>query len=334
MAQSGPSSWGEPVDAEAFASVTRRVDRLCAKGALDEALDLLKSTWPGRPEAELHTSRVDSLVVRAVIEAWLGRTQEAFDTLEATVRCGASAPLDAQTFDSLRTLSGWMDLERRNDERLGRERAASRVELIVRLPIGLRTDETAPAMLILHGDPGNLERIQGMWPSDAIVGRGLIVAYVQSSQLRSTGRYVWSSDPGVARSDVRKAFRDLCQRCSVDKEHVILAGFSAGATVALDLVFGHALPAAGFICLSPGRRPGSLTREAVAAEAVRGVRGAFLEGLDDWPDEEEREMVEMMEQEGFPFELMLHEGAGHVVPPDFADRLDRALRFILEPSRS
>jgi len=270
------------------------------------------------------------LIVRAVLQVWLRRPHEAIETLEAMARCNVSVPLAFRAFDSLRALPGYADLERRNDALLARERAAASVETDVQSPADLRSDEAAPLMLMLHGDPRNLARSRGMWPPDPIVAQGVIVAYLQSSQLSSASRYVWSADLAVARSDVQEAFRAVAQRYPVDETRVILAGFSAGATVALDLIFGHEFPTVGFVCLSPGERPESFTRENVAAAAARGVRGVFLEGSDGWPDEEEQEMVQTMRDAGLPIELMLHEGAGHVAPPDFAERLGRAVGFVLE----
>ena len=326
-----PFGWSEPVDPDVYGAVTHEVDRLCSVRSLNEALDLIESTWPGRPTTALHPSRIDPLIVRAVLEVRLDRPSEAFGILDAMARCGASVPLDAAVFDSLKALPGYADLRQRNGALLARERAGAAVEIDVLSPIALGPEAPAPLMLVLHGDPGNLGRSRAMWPAGPIVERDVFVAFVQSSQLQSTGRYVWSPDPALARSDVRKAYRDLCRRHPVDKDRVILAGFSAGATVALDLVIGCGFPAVGFVCVSPGGRPESFAPATVADAKARGVRGVFLEGSDEWPDEETAEMVDAMEDGGLPVELMLHEGPGHVAPPDFAERLARAVGFILAP---
>jgi len=327
-----PVLWTQPADPEVHAKVTRQVDRLFDPGGHREALDLLESTWPGLPEMELHTSLIDILILKAYFQTQINRPGDALATLEAMSRCGVSSFLSSPAYASIRALPGYAELARRNDALLTRERSEARVESDAYLPRDLRRGEAAPLMLVLHGDPGNLAKTRDEWPTAAIVSRGVIVAYLQSSQLRSTSRYVWMADPAVARADVQAAFRDLCQRHSVDTSRVILAGFSAGAATALDLVFGQMVPAVGFIGLCAGDIPEHFTRERVLAAKERGVRGVFFEGEENWPDEEEEAMLQTMQEAGLPIELVINEGCGHGAPHDFPEKMDRALDFILGES--
>jgi len=329
-----PILWIRPADPEVYAKVTRQVDRLFDPGGHREALDLLESTWPGLPETELHTSLIDILTLKAYFQAQINRPADALATLEAMSRCGVSNSISSPAYDPIRGLSGYAELAQKNEALLTRERTEAKVESDVYLPGDLRRDKAAPLMLVLHGDPGNLAKIRDAWPTGAIVSRGIIVAYVQSSQLRSTSRYVWMADPAVARADVQAAFRDLCQRYPVDTSRVILAGFSAGATTALDLVFGQIVPAAGFIGLCTGDKPEHFMRECVEAAKARGVRGVFFEGEENWPDEEEEEMLQTMREVGLPIELVIHQGVGHDVPLDFPEEMERALDFILGELRA
>jgi predicted esterase len=314
--------------------VTRQVGRLFSSKCYGQALDLLESTWPGLPHTKLHTSLIDTLILKAYFQAQINRPADALATLEAMSRCGVSNSMSSPAYDPIRGLSGYAELAQKNEALLTRERNEAKVESDVYLPGDLRRDKVAPLMLVLHGDPGNLAKIRDAWPTGAIVSRGIIVACVQSSQLRSTSRYVWMADPAVARADVQAAFRDLCQRYPVDTSRVILAGFSAGATTALDLVFGQMVPAIGFIGLCTGDIPEHFTRERVLVAKARGVRGVFFEGEENWPDEEEEEMLQTMREVGLPIELVIHQGVGHDVPLDFPEEMERALDFILGELRA
>ena len=111
---------------------------------------------------------------------------------------------------------------------------------------------------------------------------------------------------------------------------MILGGFSSGATTALDLVFGQVVPAAGFIALCTGDKPEHFTREDIDAAQARGVRGVFLEGEENWPDDDQQEMLQTMQEAGLPVELVINEGIGHGAPQDFPQKLDRALSFIFD----
>lgn len=324
--------WTHRTDPEVYAKVTRQVDQLVDPGGHREALDLLESTWPGLPRTELHTSLIDILILKAYFQVQIDRPDDALVTLEAMSRCGVSSYLASPAYDPIRALPGYAEFAQKNDALLTRERNEARVESDVYLPRDLRRGEAAPLMLVLHGDPGNLAKIRDGWPTDAIVSRGIIVAYLQSSQLRSTSRYVWMVDPAIARSDVQAAFRDLRQRHPVDTSRVILAGFSAGAAAALDAVFGEIVPAAGFVCLSAGDIPEHFTRERVEAAKRRGMRGVFFEGEENWPDDDEAAMLQTMREVGLPIELVLNRGCGHDVPHDFAEKMERALDFVLEGS--
>lgn len=332
MPDNTPVLWTQPADPEVCAKATRQVDRLFDPGGHIEALDLLESTWPGLPETELHTSLIDILTLKAYFQAQTNRPGDSLATLEAMSRCGVSSFLSSPAYDPIRDLPGYAELARKNEALLTRERSEARVESDAYLPRDLRRDEAAPLMLVLHGDPGNLAKTRDQWPTDSIVSRGVIVTYLQSSQLRSTSRYVWRVDPAIARSDVQAAFRDICRRHPVDASRVILAGFSAGAATALDLVFGQMVPAVGFIGLCAGDIPEHFTRERVEVAKERGVRGVFFEGEEVWPDDEEEKMLQTMQEVGLPIELVINKGIGHSAPPDFPEKMDRALDFILGES--
>ncbi len=332
MPDNTPVLWIQPADPEVYAKVTHQVDRLFDPGGHREALDLLESTWPGLPETELHTSLIDILILKAYFQAQINRPGDSLATLEAMSRCGVSSFLSSPAYDPIRDLPGYAELAQKNEALLIRERNATRMESDAHLPRDLRRGKAAPLMLVLHGDPGNLAKTRDAWPTGAIVSRGVIVAYVQSSQLRSTSRYVWMADPAVARADVQAAFRNLCQRYPVDTSRVILAGFSAGATTALDLVFGQMVPAVGFIGLSAGDIPEHFTCESVRAAKERGVRGVFFESEENWPDDEEEKMLQTMQEAGLPIELVINKGIGHSAPHDFPEKMDRALDFILGES--
>jgi len=321
--------WNEPADPARADAVIREVDRLFSAGLLNEALDLLSATWPGLPKTTLHDSHVDGLLIRAIAQVRTGQTTACLATLQALSQCNVSVHLASPTFDPLWTLEGYPEFAERNDALLQRERGEAHVRWEAIEPPGLSSSRPAALMLVFHGDPGNLTRMKTMWPAAPGIEHGAVVAYVQSSQLRSTGRYVWSLDGQKAWSDIRTAYEQLRDRYAAGGSPVILAGFSAGATTALDLVFGQGLPAAGFIGLCPGETPVHFAREQIVAARDRGVRGVFLDSADDWPDEDQRALMDALQAVAFPVNIVLHTGDSHAAPPDFADRLRRAVRHVL-----
>ena len=330
MSDNASTQWSNPVGVPAAKRVMQQVDRLFADNQLDKALDLLQSAWPGLPSDRVHNSRIEAVLIRAVLQARLGQFEAALATVRALLHCNVSLNLNSLTFESLRTLDGYAELAKQNSELLTRERAEAHVRWEASKPDDPVPNRPAPLMLVLHGDPGNLHKIRTMWPHDPATDRGALVAYVQSSQLLSTTRYMWSADPAIAWSDLQAAYEEICSRYAVDESRVILAGFSSGATMALDLAFGQGLPAAGFIGLCPGEVPAHFDHEQIIAARDRGMRGVFLDSEDNWPDDDQRELMDSLRGAGFPIEVILHAGAPHDAPPNFADRLRDALGSVLQ----
>jgi predicted esterase len=321
--------WTKVPDFRRLAEIGGRVDRLFAGGALEEALRLIESTWPGLPESGLDEGWVEILLLKAFLLTRLRRKAEALAVFDAMSRCGASSSLGSPAYESLRDLPGYEALVQANEEILARERRAAQVVIDVHLPPADSGRGPAPLMLVLHGEPGSLSRIRADWPTESILERGVIVAYLQSSQLRSTGRYVWTADTATARADIVEAVRQIRLEHAVDPNRILRAGFSAGATTAFDVLLRGDVPAAGFIFLCAGERPASFAEEALEAARRRGVRGVLFEGEQNWPDEEENEMLQPMRQAGLPIEFVLNPGVGHGVPHDFPERVSRALDFVL-----
>ena len=321
--------WDEPVDPRTFAEADAEVDRLYTNGQYQQAYELLERTWPGLPDGALHPTMHDCVRFKASLAARCGHAELAFTILQAILRSGFSSNLTWSVFDSLRSLDGFADFERENEALLARERAEATRKLEVCVPEGFDPEEARPLCLLLHGDGESADILKGQWSIEPLLARGFVVAFVQSSQLSFTNHYAWLPDPSVAWTDVRAAFQELRSTYRIVEDQVLLAGFSGGAITAVDLVFGEAIPAVGFICLCPEFMPEHFTSEAVASARDRGVRGVFLEGELVWPLDDERAMMEEMAAADFPIKLILNEDIGHSFPADFPARLDESLDHIL-----
>jgi len=321
--------WGEPVDPKTYTEVGNEVDWRYGRKEFQEAYDLMEETWPGLPEDEMHPSMQDCLQFKAFLLAHLGRSEETLEVIRAALRSGYSWGLSWGVFDSIRDLEGYPDVEKENQELIHAERDAARREVTVMLPEDHRVGNRSPLCILLHGDGDCSGKLMEHWTTEPLLKRGFIVAFVQSSQLVFTNRFAWLPDPKIAWDDIRTSYMELCEQYTIDEERVLLCGFSGGAITTVDLVFGEAIPAAGFICLCPEFKPERFTPEAVKAAAERGVRGAFLEGSLVWPLDDEQDMMDVMQEAGFPIQLILNEDLGHAFPSDFEGKFEQALRFVL-----
>ena len=323
------NDWREPPDDALYAEVDGEADRLYGTGDLAAAFKLLDETWPGLPGETMHPRMQDPLLYKAYLLSQLDRAEEAIEAVRALHRSGYSCSLTWSGFDSIRSLDGYDEVERENTRLVEEERKLAKLEYRVHLPDGYDVNRAYPLVLALHGDGGNMTKMQTYWPSRPMLERGYIVVYVQSSQLVHTNNFAWLPDPEIAWTDVRVCHEQVCRQHKIDASSLILAGFSGGAITSVDLAFGEALPITAFIALSPEIKPEHFTEEAVTRAVERGVRGVFIEGELVWPLDDEQEMETAMRNAGLPIKLILNEGYGHAAPPDFDVKLNQALDFVL-----
>ncbi len=178
-------------------------------------------------------------------------------------------------------------------------------------------------LLALHGAgsgfEGHLERPH--WISARAAGWR--VALAQSSQVWTPGRYFWG-DRDRALAEVSAHLDSLGPH-----DPTVLAGFSAGAAVAMFGVLSGALTATRFLAVAPAIRPETFL--PLLAGARGDVRGYIVIGEGDWAFKAAREFASAMTEAGLTCELEVHPGLGHDYPPDFAARLQERLAALSSP---
>jgi dienelactone hydrolase len=171
----------------------------------------------------------------------------------------------------------------------------------------------APLLLGLHGATSTADDYHDHWlPA---VGLGCIVASVQSSQPATESAFCWDD-----RDQVR---RDLAAILPEVPAHgqVVLAGFSQGAAIALELALaGDVVPASGVIGVAPSYPPGTRFPDAKRPLSVVILRGSE----DDW-GRSVPGTVDALRAAGHHVQAEEVPGLGHDYPADFADRLPALL---------
>jgi hypothetical protein len=74
--------------------------------------------------------------------------------------------------------------------------------------------------------------------------------------------------------------------------------------------------------------PDGFSAEDVMAAAGRGVRGTLLTTEMDGRVDQQRRMVDIMEEAGLEHEFHITPDIGHWYPDDLAERIDRAIAHI------
>lgn len=233
-----------------------------------------------------------------------------------------------RTDPDLEPLQGLPEYERMIavcNERHAAAQATSKPTLVVREP-GMGTAKPYPLLIALHGQGRTAESDLPHW--EMACPMGWLVAAMQSSQLAWPGAYAWN-DRDKAQEEVVAQFENLCAQYPVDRERVIVGGFSQGAALAIRLVLNGSLSSRGFLSITPGM----IDRELLTAWADTArdhvVRGYLVAGGKDRRHEFFKQTCEMLPIHNVPCQMEDHPELGHTFPPDFEKSLERAFKFLL-----
>ena len=191
--------------------------------------------------------------------------------------------------------------------------------------------QPCPLLLALHGNNRDAEGSVGFWRSS--VSKGWLLALPQSSQVRSSDGYVWNDRDWAVR-EIQEHVATLCEQYAVDRDRVVVTGFSRGGELAIWLALSGTIEVCGFIAVGPG---GPYMREPdkwvpiIEASQARGLRGYMVVGEQDiFFYEGTQTLAALLKSRDILCELEVHPNLGHDFPPEFQQSLSRALEFVLQ----
>lgn len=269
----------------------------------------------------------------AAMRVLLGEYDKALQALQEGLRRGAFYGLwdfERDVMAPLKTHGGFQAFWKQNLSRLedAQSRAAMKVEVVT--PIGYDPSRKYPLFLALHGGGENLEEFRPNWVSPRLRAE-FITAYVQSSQVADMTGFHWQ-DEIRTRRDLEAAYRDVSAKYSVDRDRVLVGGFSSGGFASLVAAFHQFLPVRGFVALCP-EVPTSIGDDDMVAAARRGLRGSLLTTELDGRAALQRAFAARWKAIGVDAEIVVTPNVGHWYPADFGQQLDRAIDRILAPAR-
>ncbi len=305
-------------------------DRLYMQKDFQAALKILDDAIRLFPRQFLYAA-----VYQYLIQAQLGQEQIAIDLLKALHQKGfASPPAWIEKFPDLAKHSDFPAVKAENDRLIKGALTSGQMLFQVNLPDGYSPERKYPLFLVLHGDgfSCDIEYQSWFWKPDVMLARGMIVVYVQSSQVYYPGCFGWIKDYEIAKKDLRACFDQVVEQFSVDPQQVYMGGFSGGAITSTEVALSDALPIKGWIALCPEIKPPSFTRENLERAKGRGLKVVFLEGEQKAWQVDEQAMIDLFTEVGFPHQLVINAGIGHAFPEDLDLKLKNALDFIMARS--
>jgi predicted esterase len=308
---------------EYYAQVDKEVDRLFAEQKYAETIDLLDSVKRRFPE-----NLGEILWNEVVIYLVSGEREKSLTAIEEMLATGYFAKLDSRMFEPLRDEPRFQKALEECQRLRVEAQKNGRMKIEVYMPTDYNPTQKTPLFIALHGDGNALQYFKGNWPTSAILGKGYLLLYIQSSQVVSFDGFGWTPNYETTRKDIKAAYDEVISQYAVDVEDVLIGGFSGGAIASMEIAMAGTIPVKGFISLCPSLKPDSFTRENVKRAAKRGIRGVILEGEREGLVPVEQEMMNVFKEESLPFEFKVNANIGHAFPSDIEQKLLAAISFI------
>ena len=309
---------------QSFDDFAKQVFQLYEAGEYAQAYDFTTQEAGNFPGEVGHTD-----FWRACLAALLGRTETALQILKDWVAAGywvaERRMRDEPDLESLNGLPVYEAIVAICRERHKEAEAQGAPKLITLLPD--QQAQSYPLLIAMHGNNGNAHGSVSYW--HPVVARGWILAVPQSSQIFMPDAYVWN-DRERATREIQSHYASLIHEYPINIGRVIIGGFSMGAGLSIRFSMNGTIPACGFIAMGPYIPDVDTLEPFLAASKDRGLRGVILVGdQDKHCYDTSLKVAEMLNAHDIPCKLEVYPAMGHEFPPDFPQKLEEAIAFIL-----
>jgi|GEM_PF-6898057 len=184
-------------------------------------------------------------------------------------------------------------------------------------------NDPLPLLILLHGRGGKAHPLAERWLEPAREA-GVVMIAPESPVPLGAG-FQWESiDNSVYQ--VRQAIEYAAALFPVDRERVIVGGFSQGAYLALAAAARHPSLFSGVVAI------GACVRDGVELDRIPEGHGLGVyigAGSEDRIHPECRPMSKRYREAGFDVKTRTYSGYGHVFPPNYKWEFARALEHVL-----
>ena len=309
--------------ADTFDQAAQDLMRAYYADEFEAALEIAENATADFPEKAEHT-----LIWQISLLSKLKCTAETLQLLAASLEEGFWWPKDYfedDDLDAARELPEFRQLVEASHQRQlqAMKKEASPQRFVVEPVEG--SEKPYPVLLALHGRGHNGQNELDFWQETSQLG--WLVVSLQSSQIYTMTGFSWD-DLGKSEQEVLEHFEAICQTYEIDRQRVVLGGYSQGSGMAIYMALHEKIAAAGFI----GVATSSSEVEPIAERAAQNkfARGYFIVGEKDHTLERADEIRAVLTEAGLELGDECYPELGHEFPPDYKKSLQSALEFIIE----
>jgi len=206
--------------------------------------------------------------------------------------------------------------------------AKAKPEFNVILPAKYSPEKKYPLIIVLHGWNESMKSTERYWQSKG-VNKNFLLVLAQSSQSVSPHTFGWD-DNRLGKKGIKEIFEKIIAEYPVDNDHIIIAGFSQGGMLAMEIAVNQIVPAVGFVVLHPGGGiPEGFNLESVKKAGKSGLTGTIIMSQQNKEGVEIDQVRGLLKEAGFEYRFVVS-GTGHWYPTDFSKQLDAAVTHVSE----
>ncbi|EQB86798.1 putative esterase [Clostridium punense] len=304
--------------------------RSFSENKYDEVLNILLHAEELLPKDEYEENLFELMIDESRIYTQTNNSESCIKLIKRAVEKGYPFPLHWPIFDLLRNHPEYEFLHNLNSKLLQQAKENSKFKYEVHLPKSYDPTKEHPVFFCLHGDGFhcNIKNISWYWKPDALLEKGYIVVYPQSSQMYFHNSFGWLRDPALSRKELKACYEQLLLDYSIDESSVIIGGFSGGATTSINIAFENTIPTRGVITLCPGDYLDSVGLEDAKKLAEREMKIVILEGEKD-TDPVVQHILKLFKEVGLAHEYHINKGIGHWYPEDLTEKTLKSVEFIV-----
>lgn len=273
---------------------------------------------------ELQVGRARLMFAAACLRSRVADYQGAVERLRDGIQVGLWWPAEWLETDPdltpLRGNSEWKGIVAECERLRLCEQLRSRPRLFVRMPSNESVDDNLPCVFAIHWRGDNAREFGDAWR--ALTEHGYVLVLAQSSQVFGPNSYCWDNSD-LAEREVLEMWESLQQFVPCDPRRTYVAGVSQGGTLALRLL--AQLKPAACVAIVPWLIDLPSLNASLSDVNHRNVRGAIWTGTDDPGCGDAKVLHRTMSAKGFDWELIVEDGLGHALPPDFDRKLPALL---------
>ncbi len=306
---------------QAFRELTQKMMQYYTAGEYPAALSLVEAEAGHFPEQAARTT-----FWKLCLFSLANRPEEVLSAFKQALDDGlwwAEEMFMDPDLDAVRDLPEFKRLVEASDKKCAEAQSQVKPAHAVLVPDGRAAE--LPLLIALHGRNGNANSHLEYW--EVARRKGWLVLAPQSTQALFPDSYCWDKTEQSLK-DILFHFEEIAKAYKIDRQRIIVSGFSQGGGLSIYTALSGKVGARGFIGVSTWwADPAEL---GALAKQAKGLRGYFITGEKDQTLDTVKAIQKVLTENNIAFAEEVHADLGHEFPSDFEKPFDKAMDFIFK----